>query len=286
MSDSTNKHGLPRSIPPEVKQQLRQEAGFGCVKCGIGIAHYEHIDPEFKDAKTHDPEKMAYLCARCHGNVTRGFWSKDMVWEAKAQPFCIKNGHCHEAFDIGSTQISLIIGNTELVGVDHILLVNGKRLLSILPPETESGPYRISGLFYDSRGSLVFTIEENEWKGRPDLWDITCEGGLIVIKTDPKNIALQIRCNQNRSLTIEKLDMFFDGVRWCVSDGILTFEYRGYRETISGYRLSTDGRNGTAFIFDNGIVEMGKAGENSVNLGPRPGQDNISIISNTRFPHG
>jgi len=57
----TNKHGLPRHIPPEIKRAIRQACGFGCVTCGSAIGQYEHIDPEFAEATSHDPEKMAYL---------------------------------------------------------------------------------------------------------------------------------------------------------------------------------------------------------------------------------
>jgi hypothetical protein len=84
---SLNKHDLSRRIPADVRRALRQEAGFGCVKCGFAFCEYEHIDPEFADATDHDVTKMAFLCKRCHGEVTAGISSKDSVWAAKSGAF-------------------------------------------------------------------------------------------------------------------------------------------------------------------------------------------------------
>lgn len=96
----TNKFGLTRNIPESVKRKIRQYCGFGCVVCGISIGHYEHIDPSFKDAVEHDPQKIAYLCGACHDKVSRGFWSKEKIKKARSNPWCIINNRCHDSFDI------------------------------------------------------------------------------------------------------------------------------------------------------------------------------------------
>lgn len=87
-----NKYGLSRDIPESVKLRIRQHAGFGCVICGLGIVEYEHVDPEFKDAKVHDPEKMTLLCPICHTKATSGLFSKDRVKEAMEDPVCKRKG--------------------------------------------------------------------------------------------------------------------------------------------------------------------------------------------------
>jgi hypothetical protein len=77
-----NKLGLSRAIPEAIRRKIRQDSGFGCVICGLAIASYEHIDPEFHEATEHDPDKMTFLCEGCRSRVTRGVWSKDKVWKA------------------------------------------------------------------------------------------------------------------------------------------------------------------------------------------------------------
>src|SRR5688500_17481791 len=97
-----NKHGLTRSVPPATKAQIRKAAGFGCVICGVVIAHYEHIEPEWHDAREHDPDRMTLLCASCHDRVTRRMWSKERVWNAKANPITFREGKCRESLDLAS----------------------------------------------------------------------------------------------------------------------------------------------------------------------------------------
>ncbi|WP_140145769.1 HNH endonuclease, partial [Vibrio parahaemolyticus] len=78
MSDK-NKHGLSRYIPEDVKRKVRQKCGYGCVVCGTAIVEYEHVDPEFSEAKEHDPDKIVLLCSQCHAKVTRKFLSKESI---------------------------------------------------------------------------------------------------------------------------------------------------------------------------------------------------------------
>jgi hypothetical protein len=71
MASQVNKHGLPRSIPSHIKQEIRQRCGFGCVICGFGFYDYEHFDPDFVDAKSHSPEGMTLLCSQCNQKRAR-----------------------------------------------------------------------------------------------------------------------------------------------------------------------------------------------------------------------
>lgn len=97
-----NKYGLSRQIPEAVKRQVRQQCGFGCVICGLGIIQYEHVDPEFHEAKVHDPSRMTLLCPRCHSKVTNKMWSKQKVKEAMKNPKPLSQGFSNEILDIGT----------------------------------------------------------------------------------------------------------------------------------------------------------------------------------------
>jgi hypothetical protein len=92
-----NKHGLARYIPSDIQRQIRQECGFGCVICGAAFYDYEHIEPEFADAREHNPAAMALLCGGCHARVTRKRLSKASVWAARKNPCCLQQGFNREA---------------------------------------------------------------------------------------------------------------------------------------------------------------------------------------------
>ena len=69
-----NKHNSSRHITKETKLKIRQNSKFGCVvpHCRNSFYTYEHLLPEFKDAKTHDPEKMCLTCSNHNPRKTGG----------------------------------------------------------------------------------------------------------------------------------------------------------------------------------------------------------------------
>jgi len=82
MTEPANRYGLPRTIPADVKREVRVRSKFGCVICRKGFFTYEHIDPLFRDAKKHDPDNICCLCWGCQDAVTRKHISKDTVMQA------------------------------------------------------------------------------------------------------------------------------------------------------------------------------------------------------------
>lgn len=102
-----NRFGLSRNVPNAVKQQLRQEAGFGCVCCGFGIYTYEHII-DFVNVDCHRPEDMALLCHQCQAKVTRRQLSKATVKRAKENPKALEVGFSREFFDTSCEQVKVI----------------------------------------------------------------------------------------------------------------------------------------------------------------------------------
>ena len=69
-----NDHGLSRHIPEDVKREVRQRSRFGCVipGCRRAFYEYEHIEPEFKDAKSHDPAAICLVCPNHNPRRTGG----------------------------------------------------------------------------------------------------------------------------------------------------------------------------------------------------------------------
>jgi hypothetical protein len=179
---TTNSHGLQRTPPEAVRRQLRQEAGFGCVVCGFAIGDYEHIDPEFKDATEHDPNRMAFLCMQCHGKVTRKFWSKEKIWKAKSNPHARKKGHAWEAFDVGESWPRVSIGSFHMTRCPNLITINGKTAFGISPPEEFGGPFRFNARFTDPDGNVLLFIKDNVWEANVINWDVEATGGRIKFK--------------------------------------------------------------------------------------------------------
>ena len=208
-----NKYVLSRNIPDPVKRTVRQRCGFGCVICGQAIAQYEHFNPSFAEAKEHDPDGIVLLCGSCHDKVTRGFWSKGKVNLASQKPFCIRQGHALDAFDIGANHPIVRMGSTTWINTTTILEVMGEKILCIDPPETSNSPYRLSGFFLDENENELFRIYQNEWIGSLNNWDIEISGRNLTIRRKPGDIALQLIVAPPNEIFISRINMIYKGVK-------------------------------------------------------------------------
>lgn len=205
-----NAHGLERRPSQAICRQLRQEAGFGCVVCGLAIGDYEHIAPEFKDATEHDPDRMAFLCIQCHGKVTRKFWSKEKIWKAKSDPYALRVGHASEEFDIGNEWPKISIGSFHMTRCENLITIDGKSVFGISPPEEDGGPFRLSARFTDPDGNVLLCITDNVWEANAANWDVEASGGRILFRDSDGKAVIAIRA-QNQSLVFETLQFSAEG---------------------------------------------------------------------------
>lgn len=222
---SLNAFGLSRDIPSDVKRLVRQKCGFGCVICGLGIVQYEHVDPEFKDAKKHDPEAISLLCPQCHAKVTTGMWSKARVKLAMRSPKCMQVGHTREFFDFIEGHPELQFGGVLLKNCPVPIQVGGHPLFSIKPPESDGEPFLFSGLFSDQAGNVSLVIEDNEWRAATTAWDIEVKGKSITIREAHSVIHLVLRVDPPKALIVERLNMSFGGLHFEANGNFLRVRF-------------------------------------------------------------
>ncbi|MCC6607057.1 MAG: SEC-C domain-containing protein [Anaerolineae bacterium] len=224
MVTQTNKYGLTRNIPASVQRSVRYACGYGCVICGNAVYEYEHIDPEFSDAKEHLPENIALLCASCHSNVTRGFWSKEYVKRGRKNPYCKREGSSKFELNVARDgKFFVKIGETKFVNLKKIIEVNGKEILSISPPEIPNTPPRISAQFYDRNGSKVAFIKDNHWHGTTEAFDIEAKGKYFLVRSAKRKIDLLLRVNPPNSIEIERLELHYEqtAITGNINDGFV-----------------------------------------------------------------
>jgi hypothetical protein len=222
-----NKYGLDRDIPPDIKRTVRQRCGFGCVVCGLGIFEYEHVDPEFSEAKEHNAEKIALLCSQCHSKVTRGYWSKEKIQKAMHNPLCRQEGYAKEVFDFCEGYPSLQFGGSLLSNCPIPIQVSGQPLFKIEKPEQEGGPFRLSGIFCDAKGKNTLQIIENEWIASSDNWDVEVSGGAITIREAPRKIHLRLTVEPPQKLVVERLDMMLNDMKFEANGNFLRVRFPG-----------------------------------------------------------
>lgn len=214
MMSETNRHGLSRYIPAEVRLAVRQACGFGCVVCGMSIVEYEHIDPEFPDAKSHEASGIALLCSTCHGNVTRKFWSKAKIAEARCKPQCKEIGFSWGALDIGAHHPVIRFAGVTFRRCAIPVEVRGTPLFQIEQPEAPGTPFRLSATFASAEGEPLFEIRQNEWTARAGVWDTEFVGGRITIRDKKDSQRLILRTEPPHGIAVEQLDMQVRGHRF------------------------------------------------------------------------
>lgn len=252
MANEKNRFGLSRYIPEDVRREIRQRCGFGCVICGTAFYDYEHFKPDFKDAITHDPNGMTLLCSQCNQKRARGRLSAETVARANDNPKCLENGFSSELFDFWDKPITVYFAGVEFYDCKNIIVVNDYPILSISPPSAPGRPILLSGTFTNENGREVISIVENAFSLNVENWDVECEGPTITVRSASRKISLVILLSPPSAIEIERIEMLFHGVY-----------FRGNRKKLE---ISTDGKGWNSFyagsmrhcetgiLIDNGIA--------------------------------
>lgn len=201
-----NKHGLSRYIKASVKEKIRRDAGFGCVFCGCVLVEYEHIEPEFHNAKEHDPGKMTLLCPMCHDKVTKKHISKNKVWKAKESPKALKDGYVRDTLFVATDSLDINIGNARTSMMAIAIKLYGKPLFWFEPHSTEDGEeFRVCCIFYGPNGQPIAYINRNEYIAIVGKPDIVSKGSSLKITDKKLGCLLEISREGDEPLHIKRL---------------------------------------------------------------------------------
>lgn len=232
-----NQHGLARTIPADVALEVRRRCGFGCVVCGASVVDYEHIEPEFKDAKWHDPGAIALLCGGCHDNVTRRRWSKGKIKRALASPYCKSSKFSWGELDVGMEPPVIYLGTNLLWRCDVCIAIGPYPVFSVRPPEEIDGPFRVSATFLDEFGRPIFRIRDNLWEARSEVWDIKHKGPVTTVRGRSREACLQIRALPGIGLVVQRMNLGVGNVQVQVRDGQLRLGSGQTWQVLTGFQM-------------------------------------------------
>jgi hypothetical protein len=230
-----NKYGLSRKIREPIKREVRQRSGFGCVFCGIWIYQYEHFNPEYKDAKTHNADGICLLCGTDHQKVTSGIISKGQVANQYKNPIALSKGYANDYLNLNS-KFFVAIGRVLFTETGNLLSVDGVNLLSITQ-STASEPMKLNAKFFDDKNNLILEIKNNEMLGYTTNWDIEQKGTHTIFRRKKGEIVLQINIIPPDVIEIERINMMYKSAK-----------------------IYTDSNNGRIFIQskNGGLVDLFK----------------------------
>jgi hypothetical protein len=201
-------------IPEPVKRQVRQQAGFGCCKCGLPIIEYHHI---VKNSE--NPEDIMLLCPLHHHEATSSAMLVEEQRHFKANPYNIKKGYVEGQLKINQKVPVITLGNNQFVGDGNFIVIDGENLLSI---EINDNKLELSMKLYDRNDKLVAEVNHNEWvSGDPLPWDLESRFQWIRIKRKLRDIQLEIDATKY-PIDI-RADMWRKGQNFQLNPNILMF---------------------------------------------------------------
>ncbi len=177
-------------LPPDVKLALRQEAVFGCCRCGFPVYDHHHITP-YEVEHHFRTEDMMILCPNCHRMATDGVLSESEQRFMKQNPFNSQQGYASGLLAINQTDLVVTGGGIDFVGGRSILSVNGQSLLAL--GRNANGTLSLSATLYDDCDRLLAEIVDNEWVASDSLiWDLESRFKRIKIRQGDRRIALDV----------------------------------------------------------------------------------------------
>lgn len=177
-----------RATPPDVRLALRQEARFGCCRCGSPILEYHHIVPWEEEHHFRVADMMVF-CPGCHDMATKGAISLVKQRKFKALPHNVKKGYASGLLHIAQPHPAFALGGNVLIGEGPLLTVEGKPLLAAA---VEDGEVLLSLRLNGKDGEALAEIEKNEWvAGDSSAWDVEASYRYLKIRQRKNRIAFE-----------------------------------------------------------------------------------------------
>jgi hypothetical protein len=223
-----NRFGLSRSIPADVKRQVRVRCGFGCAICGATITEYEHFYPDFKDAKGHDPDSIVLLCPSHHAEVTKGVIPKDAVSEASRQPAAKAAGFSHRESPWFKGDLAFKVGSLVTRGTPIPFCVKGEIPIFFTATEDGSSFTSISAGISGPDGRRILDVVQNEWRVSNETADFEWVGKRYIFRSADRVTVLQLRFDPPDLITIEKMMAVVGGSKFEATEDYLELDGRRF----------------------------------------------------------
>lgn len=173
------------SIPANIKYEVRQRCGYGCVICGYPFFDYDHMTP-YKIVKEHRAENITLLCGNHHNLKSSKALSEEVVRQHNDQPYAIVYGKpltykhklpMNSNITVGMASNKFIVDTNKTPSYAPFA-VNNKLPFKF---KVENGILLLSFYAEDSQAKKVFEMVENEIVLNTKCYDIQKRGPLITI---------------------------------------------------------------------------------------------------------
>lgn len=213
-----NIHGLGRHIPNAVQREVRRRSKNACVICRSIVQTFEHISPRFRDAHSHDPDKICLLCPVHQSDSTSGRLSEQQILGAYLNvqnnpdikpPFYQYNMQGHLDITLGNSAFSNMSKTANIIQYDDSVLLRATYVEDDIFGGIRAS---ISGVLNDAQGNRVIEINDNEFSIVAHNVDCTMVSDTLTIRSDQNNIVATIQFIPPNAIHIDRLRMKYKDI--------------------------------------------------------------------------
>lgn len=225
-------------IPPEIKREVRQRCGFGCVICGMPLYEYEHM-LEWAEVKRHVADEITLLCRQHHGEKTNGLLPKEVVLAANQNPYNLQTGVSKNHFlHYSGSFVRLTLANSHF-DFENLpentffapLVVDG---VAIVGFRIENNRLLLQFIAFDERNVPIIQIVDNELVYSTSSWDVEWVRQKLTIREGHRKILLQLIFEPPNVIKIVKGRILLNGLELLIgNDYIFCSNNSGFLSSIS-----------------------------------------------------
>lgn len=217
-----------RDIPAEIKREVRQRCGFGCVICGSPLIEYDHII-DWAEIQEHTADNITLLCDSHHREKTNKLLTRDQVKSADADPYCIRTGGTSPFglhFESGTSEPQIQIADDVFTYPNQLMPLLIDNIAPIIFLRDESR-LLLNMRLLDRFNTPRLIIRENELIARSDAWDVELVGARLTIREQPRDIHLRLVFEPPNKVIIERAKIYANGILVLVDGKAMTIKGAG-----------------------------------------------------------
>ena len=212
-------------IPPEMKREIRQRCGFGCVICGMPLYEYEHM-VEWAEVQRHIAEEITLLCRQHHGEKTNRLLPKEVVAAANQNPYNKQTGISKQYLLHYSGQtVRLRVADSyfEYSGLPEgaffaPLVIDGLPLVGF---RVEQGELLLHFIAFNEFNKPIIQIVDNELIYDTAQWDIEWVAQTLTIREGRGRILIELVFSPPSEIAVRKGRLLRNGIELLVGRNFL-----------------------------------------------------------------
>ncbi len=171
------------------------------------------------------------LCPNHHSEVGAGAMPEQDQRRYKQSPHNIERGYAEGLLTLLQPYPAISTGRFTLVGQGPLIQIDDEVLVQV---EVENERLVLSAELYDSQNRHLVSIRRNEWISKNELpWDLEAKNRWIIIRSQTRNISLQIDARQFPVIFRAKL--WYNGALIILNEKGLQYNHRSVRAQFDNY---------------------------------------------------